>query len=221
MQFLENFWYLYVRFLGFNPNTKFGLIPGFQIQQARPRLFCGDDAIWVDWWEMSRRNLVDPPRGYPSDKGGWKWPNPCSVVVGFLWFSRQFMRGDNNMPSGKLLAWSSFVFILVPWTRLKARIDMLGWQQLFWNYFNWTSWIIQKRCTIDDLLYQQNHQTLVHPIHRHSSFLHFREWQNAKLFNHKLSTWGNQVFTRLDTTQHIPKCQDTFWRSLDLRGAEY
>ena len=63
---------IYVRFLGFNPNTKFGLIPGFQIQQARPRLFCGDDAIWVDWWEMSRRNLVDPPQGYPSDKGGWK-----------------------------------------------------------------------------------------------------------------------------------------------------
>lgn len=51
-------------------NTKVGLIPGFQ--QAQPLLFCGDDAIWVDWWEMSRRNLVDPEQGHQSDKGGWK-----------------------------------------------------------------------------------------------------------------------------------------------------
>lgn len=77
----------------YDTTSKVGSFFGFQIQQALPQLFCGDDAIWVDWWEMSRRNLADPEQGQPSDKGGWKWPNPCSSMVGFLWFSRQIMRG--------------------------------------------------------------------------------------------------------------------------------
>lgn len=56
----------------YDTTTKVGSYFGFQIQQALPQLFCGDDAIWVDWWEMSRRNLVDPEQGPPSDKGEWK-----------------------------------------------------------------------------------------------------------------------------------------------------